>query len=70
MELAADLDDSPVMTISRRKSVSSEETLLSDIDDKKVLNNYILEQAESVARQLRKVWERRYQTGLLNQKFP
>lgn len=54
MELAAGLDDSPVMTISRRKSVSSEETLLSDIDDKKVLNNYILEQAESVARQLRK----------------
>jgi len=54
MELSAGMDDSPVMPISRRKSVSSEETLLSDIDDKKVLNNYILEQAESVARQLRK----------------
>lgn len=54
MELATGMDDSPVMPISRRKSVSSEETLLSDIDDKQVLNNYILEQAESVARQLRK----------------
>jgi DNA polymerase-4 len=54
MELSTGMDDSPVMPVSRRKSVSSEETLLSDIDDKKVLNNYILEQAASVARQLRK----------------
>jgi len=53
-ELSAGIDDSEVTPISRRKSVSAEETLLQNIDDKALLGNTILEQAQSVARQLRK----------------
>ncbi len=39
----------------RRKSVSTEKTLAHDIDDKQQLGNFILRQAESVARQLREM---------------
>ncbi len=54
LELSAGIDDSPVTPGSRHKSVSTEETLPQDIDDKKLLSNYLLVQAESVARELRK----------------
>ncbi len=54
LELSSGTDDSPVTPISRRKSVSTEETLPQDIDDKKLLGNYLLMQSESVARELRK----------------
>lgn len=54
LKLSYGTDDSPVTPISRRKSVSTEETLPQDIDDKKLLGNYLLMQSESVARELRK----------------
>ena len=54
LKLSSGTDDSPVTPISRRKSVSTEETLPQDIDDKKLLGNYLLMQSESVARELRK----------------
>jgi len=53
LALAEGIDDSPVMTDGSSKSVSTEETFGEDIDDKDLLNNYILQQSESVAAQLR-----------------
>ena len=53
LALADGFDDSPVMTDSSSKSISSEETFEADIDDKALLNHYILRQSESVAAQLR-----------------
>ena len=53
LALADGIDDSPVMTGDSYKSVSTEETFGEDIDDKDLLNNYILQQSESVAAQLR-----------------
>ncbi len=55
LDLTDGIDGSPLGPGSRRKSVSTEKTLPHDIDDKKLLNNYILMQSESVARQLRKM---------------
>ena len=55
LELSTGIDDSLVTPSSRHKSVSSEETLPQDTNDKKLLNDYILKQAESVARDLRKM---------------
>ena len=54
LKLSSGTDDSPVTPVSRHKSVSTEETLPQDIDDKKLLGNYLLMKAESVARELRK----------------
>ena len=53
LALADGIDDSSVMTDGSYKSVSTEETFGEDIDDKDLLNNYILQQSESVAGQLR-----------------
>ncbi|UCD32461.1 MAG: DNA polymerase IV [Desulfobacterales bacterium] len=55
LKLSAGIDETPVVSQSRHKSVSAEETLQKDTDNKKVLNNYILKHAETVARQLRKM---------------
>ena len=55
MELADGIDRSVVTPVSKTKSVSAEETLLRDTDDKQVLKRYILKQAERVARELRKL---------------
>lgn len=52
------IDDSPVTTKREHKSVSSEETLAEDTDDKSLLGSYILEQSEDVGRQLRELGKR------------
>ncbi len=52
-ELSFGLDSSEVTPESAPKSISSEETLAANTRDKKVLDRYILRQAEDVARQLR-----------------
>lgn len=54
LKLSFGIDDSKVSPIRKHKSVSSEETLPQDINDKKLLDNYLLVQAEAVARELRK----------------
>lgn len=53
LALADGIDDSPVITDDSSKSVSTEETFGEDIDDKDLLNKFILQQSESVAAQLR-----------------
>lgn len=55
MELADGIDRSVVTPVSETKSVSAEETLPRDTDDKQALKKYILKQAERVARELRKL---------------
>ncbi|MDO9528242.1 MAG: hypothetical protein Q7J27_03690, partial [Syntrophales bacterium] len=55
MELANGLDRSVVTPTAETKSVSTEETLLEDTDDKQVLKKYILKQAEKIGRELRKL---------------
>ncbi|MDO9529003.1 MAG: DNA polymerase IV [Syntrophales bacterium] len=55
MELADGIDRSAVTPTAETKSVSSEETLLEDTDDKQVLKKYILKQAEKIGRELRKL---------------
>jgi len=55
MELADGIDKSVVTPVSKTKSVSAEETLLRDTDDKQALKKYILKQAEKVGRELRKL---------------
>lgn len=54
MEFANGIDRSVVTPVSKTKSISSEETLLEDTDDKQTLKKYILKQAEKVGRELRK----------------
>jgi len=54
-DLSAGIDSSRVNTMSEHKSVSSEETLREDTDDKAFLSRYLLKHAEDVARQLRKL---------------
>ena len=54
IDLAAGVDHSEVRPDAPHKSVSSERTLSRDTRDKKLLNTYLLQQAEEVARQLRK----------------
>ncbi len=54
MELASGQDPSTVTPWTMHKSVSSERTLAEDTRDKNLLNKYLLEQSEEVARQLRK----------------
>jgi len=53
--LAAGIDSSPVTPSSEPKSVSSEATLGTDTADKALLTEYLLRQAEDVAKQLRKI---------------
>lgn len=54
IELSSGMDHSEVTPHAPNKSVSSERTLAEDTGDKKLLNTYLLKQAEEVARQLRK----------------
>jgi len=54
IELSCGMDCSVVTPHAPHKSVSSECTLGEDTRDKKLLNTYLLRQAEEVARQLRK----------------
>jgi DNA polymerase-4 len=54
IELSSGMDHSEVTPDAPNKSVSSERTLAEDTRDKKLLNTYLLKQAEEVARQLRK----------------
>jgi len=52
--LSSGMDHCGVTPDAPNKSVSSERTLAEDTRDKKLLNTYLLKQAEEVARQLRK----------------
>jgi DNA polymerase-4 len=54
VELANGIDLSPVVPYSPAKSISSEDTLPEDTDDVTILKKYLMEQAEIVARSLRK----------------
>ena len=54
LKLATGIDPSEVTPYSRHKSVSSERTLSRDIGDKEVLKQYLLKQADEVARHMRK----------------
>ena len=53
-ELAAGIDPTPVEPYTPHKSVSSEQTFAADTNDVKRLQPIVLQQAEEVARQLRK----------------
>ena len=53
-ELAAGIDSSTVSPDTPHKSVSTERTLASDTDDRRLLRGHLLKQSEEVARQLRK----------------
>jgi DNA polymerase-4 len=53
-ELATGIDRSPVVGNQPVKSISSEETLAFDTDDKETLRRLLLEQSETVGRQLRR----------------
>jgi len=52
-QFARGIDRSAVTPVSETKSVSAEETLPTDTEDKDLLKRYILGQAERVARELR-----------------
>jgi len=54
-ELSACIDNSPVTPRQPPKSVSSEKTLPGNTGDKKLLEDYLLAQAEDVGRELRKL---------------
>ena len=54
LKLAAGIDQSEVTPYSRHKSVSSERTLSRNTGDKEVLKQYLLKQADEVARHMRK----------------
>jgi DNA polymerase-4 len=54
LSLSAGIDHSEVTPYSRRKSVSSERTLSRNTADKEVLKQYLLKQADEVARYMRK----------------
>ena len=53
-ELSLGIDKSKVSPESQVKSISSEETLAANTRDKKMLARYLLRQAETVSRQLRR----------------
>lgn len=55
IQLSKGIDELPVLTFSRTKSVGSELTLPVDTNDKTLLNHYLLIHAESVGRALRKM---------------
>ncbi len=54
IDLSDGMDRTAVTPDAPHKSVSSERTLARDTRDKELLNTYLLQQAEEVARQLRK----------------
>ncbi|MBW2674041.1 MAG: DNA polymerase IV [Deltaproteobacteria bacterium] len=54
-QFARGIDRSSVTPDTETKSVSAEETLSADTDDKDLLKRYILGQAERIARELRKL---------------
>ncbi|MBN1361379.1 MAG: DNA polymerase IV [Sedimentisphaerales bacterium] len=54
LRLAHGQDDSAVEPDRQRKSVSSEQTFATDIDDPQVLSSVLLEQVEEVAQRLRR----------------
>ncbi|MCK4534766.1 MAG: DNA polymerase IV, partial [Syntrophobacterales bacterium] len=54
-KLADGIDRSVVTPVSETKSVSAEETLSEDTENKDVLGKYILEQSEKIGRELRKL---------------
>jgi len=53
--LSRGIDHSPVAPSAARSSVSTENTLSANTDDRDLLNKYLLHQAEDVGRQLRKM---------------
>ena len=53
LRLASGMDDRPVEPIRQAKSISSEETFATDVDDKDVLLAVLLGQVEEVAERLR-----------------
>ncbi len=53
-DFARGIDRSPVIPDDEVKSISAEETLPADTDDRDLIGRYILGQAERVARELRK----------------
>ena len=53
-DFARGIDRSPVIPDDEAKSISAEETLPADTDDRDLIRRYILGQAERVARELRK----------------
>ncbi|KPJ77797.1 MAG: hypothetical protein AMJ54_06400 [Deltaproteobacteria bacterium SG8_13] len=55
LQLAAGIDTTPVQPHTPHKSVSSEQTFAVDTDDRKRLSGILLQQAEEVSRQLRKM---------------
>ncbi|MBW2631668.1 MAG: DNA polymerase IV [Deltaproteobacteria bacterium] len=55
VKLADGIDRSVVTPVSETKSVSAEETLPGDTEDKNVLGKYILKQSEKIGRELRKL---------------
>ena len=54
MELASGIDPSPVVPDSEPKSISAEDTLEENTEDRDVFRKYLLAQAEAVGRRLRK----------------
>ena len=54
LNLSLCIDNSPVIPDTFIKSVSHEETLSKDTDDRKLLDKYLLKHSEDVGRQLRK----------------
>ena len=58
LQLCAGIDHSEVTPYSQHKSVSSERTLSQDTADKKLLRRYLLQQADEVARHMRKAGTR------------
>ena len=54
-KLADGIDRSAVTPVSETKSVSAEETLPEDTEDKNLLEKYILKQSEKIGRELRKL---------------
>lgn len=54
-EFARGIDRSAVTPLSETRSVSAEETLPADTDDRDILRRYVLGQAERIARELRKL---------------
>ncbi|MBN1932805.1 MAG: DNA polymerase IV [Desulfobacterales bacterium] len=55
LELSYCIDNSPVSPLSPNKSISSEHTLFEDTSDVRLLNRYLLIQAEEIGRDLRRL---------------
>jgi len=53
VEVASGGDGSPVVPSAPPKSISAEDTLAEDTDDRRILKRYLLEQSERVGRRLR-----------------